>query len=128
MTKGEFDRFSDLLKAKRAELARAVALREGIVIERTADALDEVQFAAARELRTRALERESSLLRDVRMALDRIADGSYGDCLQCEDEIGPKRLNAIPWATLCIRCQEQADRRPNQSRFPDARVSLLEAA
>ena len=74
MTKTEFDRFSNLLTARQAELARAVALREGIVIERTADALDEVQFAAARELRTRTLERESSLLRDVRMALDRIAD------------------------------------------------------
>src|SRR6185436_2947598 len=93
MTKSEFDRFSGLLTAKQAELARALALREGIIVERSADALDEVQFAAARELSTRTLERESSLLRDVRMALDRIADGSYGYCLQCEEEIGLRRLN-----------------------------------
>jgi len=128
MTKTEFDRFSNLLTARQAELARAVALREGIVIERTADALDEVQFAAARELRTRTLERESSLLRDVRAALDRIADGSYGECLECEEEISPRRLNAIPWATLCIRCQEHADRRSKQGHFPHEHVAFLDAA
>jgi DnaK suppressor protein len=130
MTKSEFDRFSGLLTAKRAELSRALGLREDIVIERSADALDETQFAAARELRTRTLERESSLLRDVRLALGRIADGSYGECLQCEEEISPRRLNAIPWATRCIRCQEQADRRPKQSRFvvSDDDYAFLEAA
>jgi len=128
MTKSEFDRFSGLLTAKQAELARALALREGIIVERSADALDEVQFAAARELSTRTLERESSLLRDVRMALDRIADGSYGDCLQCEEEIGLRRLNAIPWATRCIRCQEQADRRPKLGHFPVEPVAFLDAA
>ena len=128
MTKSEFDGFSERLRAKQAELARALALREGITIERTADALDEVQFAAARELRTRTLERESSLMRDVRLALDRVADGSYGDCLQCEAEIALRRLNAIPWATLCIRCQEQADRRPRLTRFQDEDVAYLDAA
>jgi DnaK suppressor protein len=128
MTKSEFAGFSERLTAKQAELTRALALRDGIAIERTADALDEVQFAAARELRTRTLERESSLLRDVRLALDRVADGSYGDCRQCEEEIPSRRLNAIPWATLCIRCQEQADRRQKLSRFQDAHVAFLEAA
>jgi len=128
MTKSEFDRFSDLLTAKQAELARAVALREGIVIERSADAFDEVQFAAARELRTRTLERESNLLRDVRLALGRIADGSYGDCLQCGDEISPRRLKAVPWATLCIGCQERADRRSKHGDFADEHVALLDAA
>ncbi len=128
MTQSEFDRFSNLLAAKQTELARALAMREGITIERTADALDAVQFASAREFTTRTLERESGLLRDVRLALDRIAEGSYGDCLHCEEEIGPKRLNAIPWATLCIRCQEQADRRPAQGRHLDTRVAFLDAA
>jgi DnaK suppressor protein len=128
MTKKEFDAFSELLTARQAELTRALTLREGIAIERTADALDEVQFAAARELRTRTLERESGILRDVRLALGRIADGSYGECLHCEEEIGLRRLNAIPWATLCIRCQERADRRPKVSRFQDENVEFLDAA
>jgi DnaK suppressor protein len=39
-----------------------------------------------------------------------MADGSYGTCLHCEEEISPKRLDAVPWAAYCIRCQEIADR------------------
>jgi DnaK suppressor protein len=110
MTTTEYERFSSLLEAKQAELTRALRRRDGIVIERVPDALDEVQLAAARELKTRSLERETRLLREVRTALGRIADGTYGSCLQCDEEISHKRLQAIPSATLCIRCQEKADR------------------
>ena len=84
--------------------------REGIAIEKSPDALDEVQHASERELAIRNLDRESHLLRNVRGALRRMADGSYGTCLHCEEEISPKRLDAVPWAAYCIRCQEMADR------------------
>jgi len=110
MTHSELNNFRAVLQVKHAEAARALGKREGLAIERTPDALDEVQFAAARELSTRNLERESGLLREVRAALGRIADGCYGVCLQCEEEISQKRLKAVPWATLCIACQEQSDR------------------
>jgi DnaK suppressor protein len=127
MTRTELNQFQAILKAKHAEATRALGRREGLAIERTPDALDEVQFAAARELSTRNLERESSLLRQVRAALDRIADGTYGACLQCEEEISPKRLKAVPWATLCIGCQEQADRN-RQPGFEYAERFLRDAA
>src|SRR5262245_26894024 len=109
MTKNELVKFRGYLNAKNRELQQTVGRRDGIEIERTADALDEVQFAAARELTTRSLERESKLLRDVRAALERVDDGTYGDCLWCEEEISQKRLNAVPWTPLCIKCQERAD-------------------
>jgi DnaK suppressor protein len=110
MTRTELNNFRAVLNAKHTEATRMLGRREDLAIERTPDALDEVQFAAARELSTRNLERESSILREVRGALDRIADGSYGACLHCEEEISQKRLKAVPWATLCIACQEEADR------------------
>ena len=110
MTRTELDNFRAVLNAKYTEATRTLGRRECLTIERTADALDEVQFAASRELSTRTLERESSLVREVRGALGRIADGSYGVCLLCEEEITQKRLKAVPWATLCIACQRQADR------------------
>lgn len=115
MTRTELDKLLTLLNAKQAEAARALGRREGLAIERTADALDEVQFATARELSTRNLERESGVLREVRAALGRVADGSYGVCLECEEEISQKRLKAVPWATLCIACQDHSDR----SRQPE---------
>ena len=110
MTRTELDKFSAILNAKKLEASRTLGRREGLAIERTADALDEVQFAATRELTTRHLEREAGLLRDVQAALDRMTNGSFGVCLQCEEEISQKRLKAVPWATLCIACQEESDR------------------
>jgi DnaK suppressor protein len=74
-----------------------------------------VQYAAERELAIRNLDRESNLLRNVRSALRRIEDGSYGTCIHCEEEISPKRLAAVPWAPYCIQCQEQADKRHDES-------------
>jgi DnaK suppressor protein len=110
MTKTELNKYKTLLEAKQAELAGGLRNREGIAIEKTADALDEVQLAGERELAIRNLDRESNLLRNVRAALSRIADGSYGTCLHCEEDISPKRLNAVPWTAYCIKCQEAADR------------------
>lgn len=110
MTKNELNKYKTLLEAKQAELAGGLRNREGIAIEKTADALDEVQLAGERELAIRTLDRESILLRNVRGAIARMADGSYGTCLHCEEEISPKRLNAVPWTAYCIKCQEAADR------------------
>src|SRR5215813_8824309 len=103
MTSTEIKKFRTLLNAKNQELQQRLRRRDGIEIERTADPLDEVQFASARELTTRSLERESTLLRDVRGALLRIQDGTYGTCLSCDEEISAKRLNAVPWTPLCIQ-------------------------
>src|SRR5215475_7114462 len=110
MTKAEVKKYKDILEAKRRELEGNVRNREGIAIEKTPDALDEVQHAAERELAIRNLDRESNLLRNVRGALARIDEGTYGVCLHCEEDINPKRLNAVPWAAFCIQCQEIADR------------------
>ncbi len=110
MTKIEIQKFKNILETKKAELERIVRNRDGITIEKSADALDEVQHASERELAIRNLDRESNLLRNVRSALRRIEDGSFGMCLHCEEEISPRRLAAVPWAPFCIPCQEQADR------------------
>jgi DnaK suppressor protein len=110
MTKIEVAKFKKILETKQEELERIVRNRDAITIEKSADALDEVQHASERELAIRNLDRESNLLRNVRAALRRIEDGSFGTCLHCEEEISPKRVAAVPWAPFCIQCQEQADR------------------
>ena len=110
MTKSELNKYRDVLKAEQAELVRLVRNREGIAIEKSPDAFDEVQHATERELAIQNLDREFNLLRRVRAALRRIEDGSFGVCLHCEEDISPKRLAAVPWAVFCIQCQEIADR------------------
>lgn len=125
MTKTELNKFKKILEDKQDELERIVRNRDAITIEKSADALDEVQHASERELAIRNLDRESNLLRNVRSALRRIDDESFGVCLHCEEDISPKRLNAVPWAPFCIHCQEQADRNRTESNdsFDDMLVN-----
>lgn len=52
----------------------------------------------------------SALLVQLDIALLAIKNGEYGKCQECKGEIHDKRLVSIPWATLCIHCQEQAER------------------
>ena len=82
---------------------------DSICIQQLADPIDMTQEAAERDIAVQILDRESTLVRRLRSAMGRIDDGSYGICLECEEEIAPKRLKAIPWAELCIGCQERAD-------------------
>jgi DnaK suppressor protein len=110
MNRTDLERYKAILEAKQAELSGGLRNREDILIEKTPDALDEVQLAGERELAIRNLDREANLLRNVRAALSRINDGSFGVCMHCEEEIKPKRIEAVPWAAYCIRCQEAADR------------------
>ena len=100
----------EVLKRKEAELAHVLRERGGIAIERSADPMDEIQSASERDLAIGNVDRESTLLRDVKGALGRIHDGSFGACIDCESEISAKRLKAVPWALRCIQCQESADR------------------
>ena len=101
---------------------------DSIRIQRVADPIDMTQEALARDMAVQILDRESTLVRRLRSAIERIDDGSYGLCLECEERISPKRLKAIPWAELCISCQESADAsafpRQGRSAFED----LTEAA
>ena len=110
MTKAELEKYKKILEAKQAELSGSLRNRDEIAIEKAPDALDEVQLAGERELAIRNLDRDSNMLRQIRRALARIADGSYGVCLHCEEDISPKRVNAVPWAAYCIKCQEQVNR------------------
>jgi DnaK suppressor protein len=125
MTKSEINKFKKILETKQGELEKIVRNRDAIAIEKSADALDEVQHASERELAIRNLDRESNLLRAVRLALRRIDDGSFGTCLHCEEEISPKRVAAVPWAANCIQCQELADRNKEEGNeaFDDEIVS-----
>jgi DnaK suppressor protein len=83
--------------------------RADIVIQQSADDLDQTQFATERDLTVSLLNRDSQMSRRVKGALRRMEDGTYGTCLACEEPISVKRLQAVPWAELCLHCQERSD-------------------
>ena len=128
MTQTEINKYKAMLETKKAELSAGLRNREDIAIEKTPDAIDEVQLAGERELAIRNLDRESNLLRNVKGALVRIADGSYGVCMHCEEDIKIKRLDAVPWTKYCIKCQEAADRHEFETETGDSLELLANAA
>jgi RNA polymerase-binding transcription factor len=127
MAKPNINIIMTALKAKEADASRVLQSRDAIIIEKSADELDEIEGAVAREIAIRNLDRESGLLREIRSALRRIDAGTFGMCLHCEKEIGRRRLEAVPWARRCLQCQEAADR-GDYRVLETEQVRLAEAA
>ena len=115
------------LKAWQAELSNRRRNREALAIETSADELDRIQHAQERDFAMGVLNRESVRLREVRAALERIDSDSFGICLNCEEDIGAKRLAAVPWAAQCLVCQEATDGMASDSQGEDEQ-SLRNAA
>jgi DnaK suppressor protein len=124
--------FKGILETMLADLQRPLRRLDEIAIETTPDALDEVQNAAERELAIRQLEHDSSRFRFVKAALQRIEEGTYGQCVRCEADISSKRLKAVPWTPYCLDCQDIADHNtveaePDLIEFTDRRPKVMGA-
>ena len=70
------------------------------------DPADKASNSYTKELLFSQSTNERNTLKLIEEALDRLSEGSYGECINCGEEISAKRLDAIPWTPHCIRCQE----------------------
>lgn len=111
MTTKELTHFRTNLEVRQAELEALLRNREVIAVNLNSDLLDQIQNAQEREMAIGNLERASARLSEVRTAVQRIEHGAYGICLDCEEEISLRRLNAVPWTASCLACREAADRK-----------------
>ncbi len=110
MTRIEQEKFRAVLKKKQSDLEHEGSSgREALAIEESADELDRIQHAQARDFALDGLDRNAKLLREVRAALTRVAVGTFGICVDCEKHISVKRLAAVPWTASCIGCQEATE-------------------
>jgi len=109
MTHRELNQYRRVLEGHRSQLLAMLTPREQLHVQRESDSLDQWQTAAEIDIAVSNLDRESRKLREINVALRRIQDQTYGSCLHCEEEISVKRLNAIPYAALCIACQRRRD-------------------
>ncbi|MDH4101864.1 MAG: TraR/DksA C4-type zinc finger protein [Thermoleophilia bacterium] len=116
----DVDRFRSALEAEQVRLRHALAAvnHEGSLIEESGDLAvgsgDHIADSATdtfmRELDEGLEENAEHILEEIVGALRRIDDGTYGVCVVCGRPIGEERLEAVPYATLCIddkRAQEQ---------------------
>lgn len=124
MSDEQLDHFHDILSAWKRELMFEVDRTVHHMQDEAANfpdpndrATQESEFGL--ELRTR--DRERKLLRKIDAALMRIEEGSYGFCDETGEEIGLKRLEARPVATLCLEAQERRELAERQFRDRDDR-------
>ncbi len=78
-------------------------------LEATQDPADMAANAYNKELLLSMSTNDRQLLRMIQEALARMDKDEYGFCVSCEEPIQEKRIAAIPWARLCLRCQELAE-------------------
>ena len=128
MTTTQLRSAREALRSKLTELQFALAPRDSIAVEQMPDPVDMTQQESDREMAAWALDRQAHLAQEIRAAMDRIADRTYGVCISCEEEISPKRLSVMPWAELCIHCQEAADSRSSSRPAPVPAGEWMEAA
>ena len=116
----QIDSLKAALQNKRSELARAIRSQSAqlSVGEGEHDVLDRMQSMSARDESVALLDTFTHTLAKVDAALMAIDLGVYGICVQCDTPISSRRLQAIPWALHCIRCQEMLDRGNHMGATP----------
>jgi DnaK suppressor protein len=122
LTKAQIGKFRQQLEGKGNEI------RASLETSRAGKALIGEQAQSLEDLPVQAheewifLNRNSidvSLLREVEEALERVEEGLYGECMDCDEPISTKRLEAIPWARYCISCQEELAAMEAESRLTE---------
>jgi DnaK suppressor protein len=106
--------FKKKLLEKRDELVSIVQKTEsdGRALDSEGEAMDNADKASTsytKELLFSKSDSDRQLLQKVVEALVRIEKKEYGECSQCEEPVERKRLEAVPWASLCLPCQEEAE-------------------
>jgi RNA polymerase-binding transcription factor len=82
---------------------------EAITVDKTEDEGDLATLSHDRELSYNLQEGDFSRLRLIEGALESLDRGEYGVCVSCGEDINEKRLEVLPWARMCIRCQGEAE-------------------
>jgi len=104
---------------------RRLAAQE-IKVENTEDEGDLATISHDRDLLYNLHEGGFARLRFIQDALKAIDRGKYGECVGCGEDINEKRLEAVPWATMCVRCQEETEAEHISSRMVLARPEAEE--
>jgi len=108
MDKARIAKFQDILSKKREELKQNLtrAQEENAAHDFGRDEGDRATASLSKEMTFRQKAQERGLLMLVEAAIGRMNNGTFGECLNCGQEISVNRLTAVPWSRYCITCQE----------------------
>jgi DnaK suppressor protein len=113
MDKKKLDYFKKRLESRQVELRRMVTRTEqdGRTVDEDSaqDIADRAASSYTKEFLFHQSNNDRQLLQMVEGALERLREGSFGECISCGKEINAKRLEAVPWTRHCIECQEKLE-------------------
>jgi DnaK suppressor protein len=112
--------------ALRKALAGDLSLLKELRAQASGDVVDAALDSVQDEISSQLAEVESRELARIEVALERMREGQYGVCEGCGTNIPLARLNALPYATLCIKCQREAEREGGAGRSDVDWSRLLE--
>jgi len=106
---GKYAAFERLLRARYSALQNYLRLHWQEVQAETLpdDTYGKAAQIQLEDLAVGTIEREQAMLAEIEQALGRMKEGLYGLCAECGDEIPERRLKALPWTRLCLRCAER---------------------
>ena len=106
---GKYAPFERLLRERRSELQEHLREhRHDVQAEPMPDdAYGEAARLQLQDLAIGTMMRERQMLDEIEEALGRLSEGQYGICEDCGDEIPERRLKALPWTRLCLKCAER---------------------
>ena len=114
MDKKKLETFKKRLEERQQSLRKMVSRTEedGRIADQDAaqDIADRAASSYTKEFLFSQSNNDRQLLQMVETALQRIREGSFGECVSCGNEINPKRLEAVPWTRYCIECQEKLEK------------------
>jgi DnaK suppressor protein len=110
----EIDRFRQILQGKKAEVIALIQKTENYGREadnesETMDIADKATSSYTKEFMFSKSNNDRQLMQMIAEALARIEEGAFGECLNCGEDVEIRRLEAVPWARLCKKCQELAE-------------------
>lgn len=103
----DYEAKKEELQARLAQLqARLASIKRDVTQEHSGDSAEQAQERENDEV-VDAIGNETALsIRGIQAALERIAEGTYGVCAACGEEIGESRLEVVPEATRCVKCAQ----------------------
>ncbi len=114
MDKKQLDLLKKHLEQRQRELRHTVTrtVQDGREAdsESALDVADRAAQSYNKEFLFHQSNAERQLLQSVEAALDRMRQGTFGECISCGNEINAKRLEAVPWTRHCIQCQEKLEK------------------
>ena len=114
MDKKTLEQFRKLLEARQIALRQTITRieqdgRAPIEDFASQDMADRAASSYNKEFLFHQSQAERQMLQHVESALSRVREGTFGECITCGEDINAKRLEAVPWAVHCVKCQEKIE-------------------